>query len=205
MDSVYKQNGYLIIDNAYNESEVVAMEKQLATSDAAGHRSLLEMPWCASVATELKERIVLTIAELKNKKPVQCTYFQKCEAKNWLVSWHQDRSLPVTDDNVAEGTIRFKDGKPFYQPAEDVLAGTIAVRLSVDSSHSKNGGLKVIPGSHRHGILNELEIERYSSSSSVDAPSVARGSIMIMSPLLLHSSSKSEVNESRRILHYTFV
>ena len=205
MDSIYKQNGYFVIDNVFSEAEIVAIEKELAGSDAAGNRSLLEMPWCASVAAAIKERIVLTVAELNNKQPVQCTYFQKGDAKNWLVSWHQDRSLPVPEDKQIEGTIRIKDGKRFYQPDAEVLTDTIAVRLSVDTSHSKNGGLKVIPKSHSLGILNESEIVKYSSSFSVEIPSVARGSIMIMSPLILHSSSKAETNESRRILHYTFV
>lgn len=205
MDTIYKQNGYLVVDNVFNELEIVAIENRLEASSAAGNRSLLEMPWCASVATAIKDRIASIIVEIQNKQPVQCTYFQKSEAKNWLVSLHQDRSLPVPDDEEIDGIVRVKNGKRFYQPDSCVLAATIAVRLSVDSSHSKNGGLKVIPESHRHGILSESEIIRYSASSTVAIPSVARGSLMIMSPLLLHSSSKAEINESRRILHYTFV
>jgi len=205
MNSVFERNGYLVVEDIFNERELIAIEKKLSQAESAGNRSLLNMPWCKSVAQILQQRITTICADIKNKRPTQCTFFQKTKAKNWLVPWHQDRSLPATGLRISNQITRVKNGMRFYQPDSKVLENTIAARLSMDGSHSKNGGLKIISKSHRFGICSRAKIAELSSTSSIKIPRVPRGSAMLMSPLLVHSSSKAETDEPRRVLHFTFV
>ena len=205
MVSKYQQNGYLVVDGIFNEQDISTIGEALSDTERVGTRTMLEMDWCVCIAKSIQERITAHDVDLKNKKPVQCSYFQKHSEKNWLVSWHQDRSLPVHGVRGNSNKVRVKDGQPFYQPSEAVLSQAVAVRLSIDDSHSLNGGLKIIPKSHTHGILSDSEIERATSTSPVEIPTVPRGSVLVMSPLLLHSSSMATVPDLRRILHFTYI
>ena len=62
----------------------------------------------------------------------------------------------------------------------------------------------MLPGTRRHGLLSENDILHMNTDEGVCVPDVSRGAALIMSPLLLHSSSKAESGKERRVLHFTF-
>ncbi|WP_371865399.1 phytanoyl-CoA dioxygenase family protein [Duganella aquatilis] len=64
--------------------------------------------------------------------------------------------------------------------------------------------MKVIPGSHRGGRLNEAgKASIREATKEVPCP-VAQGAGMAMRPLLLHASSKATGSSRRRVLHFLF-
>jgi len=90
------------------------------------------------------------------------------------------------------------------QPPADVLERIVALRLHVDDCGGDDGPLKVVPGSHRRGRLDDAEAIALRDARGTVACPVPRGGAMLMRPLLLHASSKATGASRRRVLHFLF-
>lgn len=107
-------------------------------------------------------------------------------------------------DNLAWGLWSKKSGVLYAHAPTNVLNNIIALRIHLDASTSVNGSLKVIPGSHKLGVLSESAIVDYANSQNYIECIVGRGGVLAMSPLLIHASSKVLSNEPRRVLHIEY-
>lgn len=146
------------------------------------------------------------IPELGKLVAVQCTFFNKSPTSNWLVAYHQDRSIPVAMSLSACGWSGWsqKEGMTFIHGPDELLDQMIAVRLHVDDCTADNGPLRVIPGSHRAGTMSPEKIVTQCESSEEEVLLVSKGGVIAMRPLLIHASSKSHIVENRRVLHFLF-
>lgn len=197
--------GFAVIDPCCSESECCAITEQLKTLPGPGTRCLLDNDWCQSLASLLKSRVAQKIPEIASLVAVQCTLFNKSATSNWFVAYHQDRSIPVASC-VSSDWVGWsqKEGMTFVHGSDGLLAKMIAVRLHVDDSTSDNGPLRVLPGSHRQGTLSPEDIAVLRGLSHDHQLTVAKGSLVLMRPLLVHASSKSRTSEDRRVLHFLF-
>lgn len=137
---------------------------------------------------------------------VQCTYFEKSTARNWLVPMHQDLTIPVREKTQAPGFSAWsrKQGDTFVQPPAQVLEQLIAVRVHLDPCSEADGPLQVVPGTHLLGVLTpEAEVSARGSRRAV-ACVAETGDVLLMRPLLLHASSKATGRSMRRVLHFLF-
>lgn len=136
---------------------------------------------------------------------VRSLFFDKGAAGNWPVAWHQDRTIAVSCrievDGFSSWTV--KGGLPHVQPPDHVLEEMITLRIHLDNADESNGALKVIPGSHRLGRLSPPQIRDLTHGGGVTC-AASRGSILVMRPLLLHSSPRSASNGHRRVVHLEF-
>lgn len=78
------------------------------------------------------------------------------------------------------------------------------LRIHLDKCDRNNGALKIIPGSHRHGKIASADIEGWKKSSQVHICEMQAGDILLMRPLILHSSSPSTNPSHRRVLHLEY-
>ena len=140
-----------------------------------------------------------------NLLPVRSILFDKTPAQNWPVAWHQDLTIAVTTEKeIAEyGPWSFKDGSPHVQPPAELLNQMTTVRIHLDDTPSHNGALKVIAETHHLGKIPSTEVKQHSQAEAVTCECLA-GDVLLMSPLILHSSSRSEKPKRRRILHFDF-
>jgi ectoine hydroxylase-related dioxygenase (phytanoyl-CoA dioxygenase family) len=136
---------------------------------------------------------------------VRAIYFEKSPDANWKVAWHQDLSIAVKEKHevIGFGPWSEKEGVTHVQPPAEFMAKMVALRLHLDDNTSENGPLKVIPGSHLHGRLSTSATEQWKTHAAVECLSPA-GSVLLMRPLLLHSSSASKKPLNRRVLHIEF-
>jgi ectoine hydroxylase-related dioxygenase (phytanoyl-CoA dioxygenase family) len=137
---------------------------------------------------------------------VQCTLLDKSPAKNWLVSLHQDLSIPVAsrmDDPGLSGWSE-KEGQLYVQPPVNVLEQLVAVRVHLDGCTAKNGALRVVPGSHTQGRVDQGKTESLREQHGETLVPVASGGALVMRPLILHASSKAITPGARRVLHFLF-
>ena len=118
MKNDIEKYGYIVSERILSEAEICGIESELTKMDAAGERTMLEFDWCKDLAFRLQRRLSTVLRELTSLVPVQCTYFQKNQNKNWLVAWHQDRTLPLAQGEQFTGPIRMKGGREYYQPSE---------------------------------------------------------------------------------------
>lgn len=135
---------------------------------------------------------------------VKSIYFDKPEGSNWYVAYHQDLTISVDKrlDIPGFGPWTVKQNQFAVQPPLDVLENNFTIRIHLDDTDADNGALRVVNGSHRKGIYRPENIDWSKEQESVC--NVPKGGIMIMKPLLLHSSSRTTNRKKRRVIHIEF-
>ncbi|MEM0968519.1 MAG: phytanoyl-CoA dioxygenase family protein, partial [Verrucomicrobiota bacterium] len=138
-------------------------------------------------------------------RPVRSILFDKTANQNWPVPWHQDLTICVIDKVELEGDGQWtvKEGVHHVQPPLSLLENMVTLRLHLDDTPATNGALFVLPQSHRRGILPSESFRNISSSAKV-ACACRAGDVLLMSPLLAHSSPRSDSPEHRRVLHIEY-
>jgi len=205
---LFESAGYSVIPGIIPEHQVQRIST-LTTSvanETHGTRKLLDMPWCSELAEQLRVEPNLRSLLPAKALAVQCTLFVKSVEKNWLVSLHQDLSIPVAERVVSSQCTGWsqKEGDLFVQPPVAVLEDIVAIRLYLDDCDEDNGALRVVSGSHRLGRLTSSEAMEERNRCGEFSVAVPRGGVMVMRLLLLHASSKAVNDAPRRVLHFVF-
>ncbi len=138
-------------------------------------------------------------------RPVRSILFDKTPSENWPVLWHQDLTIAVIKEHSIPGYGPWsnKAGSPHVQPPLSLLENMATIRLHLDDTPASNGALQIIPGSHRHGKISESALETFDKSQAITCECNA-GDALIMSPLILHSSRRSEIPQRRRVIHFEY-
>jgi ectoine hydroxylase-related dioxygenase (phytanoyl-CoA dioxygenase family) len=210
------ENGFSIINNIYSLPEIEQIKSIIHQADSskdtfrksndlfAVRQFLKEIP--ETVELIFNENLKLIISELfgKNYFVVKSIYFDKPEQSNWFVSYHQDLTISVEKKielpNYGPWTI--KQNQFAVQPPLDILENIFTIRIHLDDTNENNGALKVIAGSHLKNIYRPETIDWTKETETICK--VNKGGIMIMKPLLLHSSNKTTNNSKRRVIHIEF-
>jgi hypothetical protein len=200
--------GFCVLDDVVPPALCDSLCFALSTSlpIRAGSRALLAHPTCRQLAVVIKNHPEIRPLLPPSTVAVQCTLFDKTPETNWLVSLHQDLSIPVRARIESDrcGTWSRKEGQWFVQPPGELLNRLVAVRVHLDPSTAENGPLRVVPGSHRFGRLTACEADMHRKNLGETTVHSPRGGALIMRPLLLHASSKATSPAHRRVLHVLF-
>ena len=201
-------DGYAVAPAVLCEEDVASIRQALESVEiaGAGSRNLLEFEWCRDLVEKIKDHPPIRAALPKSPVSVQCTFFDKTEEKNWLVALHQDLSIPVKErvEDPRFGVWSVKEGQHFVQAPVELLEQLLAVRIHVDDCGVESGPLKVVPGSHQLGRLDEATARRFRDTVGEIVCAVASGGALMLRPLLLHASSKAASPRHRRVLHFLF-
>ncbi len=138
--------------------------------------------------------------------PYRATMFEKTTDANWLVVWHQDTALPLRRrrETSGWGPWSVKEDVIYAHAPASALAQVLALRVHLDDSTSRNGPLRVLPATHTLGVLSVDAIHQLAQDVGPVECCVPRGGIVAMKPLLVHSSSKSQSECARRVLHIEY-
>lgn len=172
----------------------------------AGVRHALSHP---AVATLAREPRLLEIAQQVlggEALPFRATLFDKSPNANWLVVWHQDTALPLRErrDTPGWGPWSVKEGVVYAHAPASALCRVLALRVHLDDSTAHNGPLRVLPATHTRGVLSDDAIHQLAAQIEPIDCLVPRGGVLAMRPLLVHSSSKSQLQTPRRVLHIEY-
>ena len=139
-------------------------------------------------------------------RPVQVIVFEKRPGNNWGVRWHQDVTIAVSERHelAGFGPWSSKAGVPHVQAPAETMAGLIAARIHLDPANERNGALRVIPGTHRCGRLDEAAIDALVRREPALVCEAEAGDVILMRPLLLHSSHRATSSDPRRVVHVVF-
>lgn len=153
---LFDATGYALIPDVLNPAECEAISDRIRSDTASGGtRRLLDNDWCMELAKRLRGSAAFSGLLDAAHVAVQCTYFEKSASRNWLVPIHQDLSIPVAQ-RVAEPTLSGwseKEGSLYVQAPVALLEQLVAVRVHLDACSEEDGPLRVVPGSHRHGVI----------------------------------------------------
>lgn len=185
---------------------LVQVLSKLRVRGRAGARHLMTLPEIARLACD--ERL-MSIARLELRAspfPFRVTLFEKSGKANWLVVPHQDTALPLSArfDANGWGPWSEKSGVAYAHAPTWALSRVCALRVHLDASTIDNGPLRVVPHSHRLGVLTDEEVARVVRERGFIECAVPKGGILMMSPLIIHSSSKARIDALRRVLHIEY-
>jgi hypothetical protein len=205
-----EQRGFAIIPEVVPERDIARVIRELAENPlprsragsrhALRHPSIVELargPQLAGLAEE-----ILGCGAL----PFRATLFDKSPSSNWFVAWHQDTALPVRkrQDASGWGSWSVKEGVTYAHAPASVLRQVLALRLHIDDSTAENGPLRVLPGTHMMGVLDDNAVHQLARDSIAVDCVVAKGGVLAMRFLIVHSSSKSRTEYPRRVLHIEY-
>ena len=204
------EQGFAIIPDVFGDCEITGVvEKFYRRNPArtrAGVRHALKYPEIAELAQE--PRLIQLASQMLGGSafPYRATLFDKSPAANWLVVWHQDTALPirVKKDVVGWGPWSTKDDVLYAHAPATALSKIVALRVHFDDSTVHNGPLRVLPKTHELGVLTDDEMEHLEHRTCPVTCTVGRGGVVGMRPLIVHSSSKSQKPEARRVLHIEY-
>jgi ectoine hydroxylase-related dioxygenase (phytanoyl-CoA dioxygenase family) len=138
--------------------------------------------------------------------PIRATLFDKSLRSNWLVVWHQDTALPLLERRGQSGwgPWSIKDGVNYAHAPAHALEKVLALRIHLDDSTASNGPLRVLPDTHKLGVLTDDQIHALAEQTSPISCIVSRCGVLAMRPLVIHASSKSTSEVPRRVLHIEY-
>src|SRR6188508_2804417 len=93
----FTSQGFVVVPDVVDSAtcSLAASRLDETPSHGAGSRRLLIHPWCQELAHRVRQHAAVAALMLTDSVAVQCTVFDKSPSKNWLVAFHQDRSIPV--------------------------------------------------------------------------------------------------------------
>jgi ectoine hydroxylase-related dioxygenase (phytanoyl-CoA dioxygenase family) len=209
------ENGFAIINEIYSPEEVGNIIKLIdgantdkptfrITNDLFAIRQFLnELPEIQPLVFNTALRAIIQQYG-QGYFAVKSIYFDKPGLSNWFVAYHQDLTISV-DQKInlpGYGPWTVKHNQFAVQPPLDMLQRNFTIRIHLDDTNQDNGALNVIPGSHLKGIYRPENIDWTIEKEAIC--SVNAGGVMVMSPLLLHASSRTVNNQKRRVIHIEF-
>jgi ectoine hydroxylase-related dioxygenase (phytanoyl-CoA dioxygenase family) len=214
--ATFERDGYFIRDDVVAPEMVDRLRSAVAElperdevrrrRNVYGVRNLLEIcPPVREFAADASIRRFVTPILGDDAFAVRAIFFDKVPGANWSLFWHQDNVIAVKERREVAGFTGWsqKAGVSQVQPPVDVLAGMIAIRVHLDDCCADNGPLRVLPGSHRSGWLDE-ELDAWKARVAEVVGVVGRGGILAMSPLILHASAPAEAVGHRRVIHIEY-
>jgi ectoine hydroxylase-related dioxygenase (phytanoyl-CoA dioxygenase family) len=203
-------HGFAILPNVITPDEIAALLEILCRvtqrRGRAGARHVLRHPEVSALAGDPRLLDIARNVLGETAFAFRATFFDKSPNSNWLIPWHQDTALPLHEkrETPGWGPWSVKDGVIYAHAPASALNQVVALRLHLDDSTSENGPLRVLPGTHGLGVLNDHDVARFAGERSEVECVVEKGGVLAMRPLIIHASSKSQSHQPRRVLHIEY-
>lgn len=142
----------------------------------------------------------------ENARPVRAVLFDKTMSTNWLVPWHQDRTVALRErfDVDGFGPWSIKGGVHHVEPPFELLSGMVTVRAHLDDCDDDNAPLLIAPGSHRLGRVKAGEAQKIAESIGQVACHAEARDVWVYSTPILHASNRSARPRRRRVLQVDY-
>ncbi|WP_020179334.1 phytanoyl-CoA dioxygenase family protein [Methylopila sp. M107] len=139
-------------------------------------------------------------------RPVRIVRFDKTAATNWMVPWHQDRTIAVAERAEVDGfgPWSVKDGVVHVEPPVALLGSMLTLRLFLDPCGTDQGPVEIALGSHAAGRVPAGEAAALARSAPRLLATGEAGDVLAMRLLALHASARSRSARRRRVLHVDY-
>jgi ectoine hydroxylase-related dioxygenase (phytanoyl-CoA dioxygenase family) len=208
----FEREGFVMTPSLLSSDEIahlISLVEDNVSSDRkrGGVRDIMHrVPELRAVADNAKVRELVEQVLGSRAFVVRTTLFAKTGGANWKVPWHQDVTIAIKErrDIAGYGPWSIKEDVTHVQPPVEVLERMVTVRVHLDDCPASNGALRIMPGTHKLGKLNQNHVEEHIHEPRAVYCEARSGEALIMRPLLLHASSAAAFPGHRRILHFDY-
>lgn len=139
-------------------------------------------------------------------RPVRAILFDKNEAANWALGWHQDRTIAVREriDVPGFGPWTVKQAYLHVAPPMDVLNAMLTIRIHLDPVPADNAPLLIALGTHRLGRISEKDVGALVAESSIHVCTADAGDMWLYRTPILHASERATTGQRRRVLQVDY-
>lgn len=211
MEQLEKQ-GYEIVPDIFSSNIVDKLLRQIQSNphnEGFGVRDFLpNNPEVVQILQKTPRLTALLKSKLAEAICVRSIYFDKPPKANWVVGWHQDLTMNLNSTPEGKGwkNTRRIDERVVSQAPIHFLKAMVTVRIHLDDTDGANGALRVLPGSHRRGVIRNYSPSPEEVMKRTVECHVPRGGVMLLKPLTLHASRRTvDTNASRRVIHLEFL
>jgi ectoine hydroxylase-related dioxygenase (phytanoyl-CoA dioxygenase family) len=154
----------------------------------------------------LNEVDALAAQLLPNARPVRVVAFNKTEANNWTLPWHQDRVVALRERVETPGFTNWtkKAGIWHAEPPIELLERMIFARIHLDPAGAENGCLQLALSTHARGKVAVADAEAIANAAAIENCIAERGDVLFAKALILHRSSPSRTSTSRRAIRIDY-
>jgi hypothetical protein len=189
--------GRLWLRAALDEPTLRALDSICDTRDTPGQRLRGGPP---AAPTALAQQL------LPNARPVRIVAFNKTEANNWTLPWHQDRVVALRERVEMPGFTNWtnKAGTWHAEPPIEFLERMIFARIHLDPADTQNGCLQLALGTHTRGKIAAADADAIAKAAPIENCIAERGDVLFAKALILHRSSPSRTHASRRAIRIDY-
>ena len=209
LSSQVATNGFAIAPAIFSESEIKTLLEMIekGKNDQQKEKEVFAIRCFLQTFPDLEKTLMTAafkqlIADFgESYHVVKSIYFDKPPSANWVVNWHQDLTISIKDKVATNGFEKWlpKEGYFSVQPPIHYLENIITLRIHLDDCTKQNGALRIIPKSHHEILLSKnLSTTFFENEVVCEVP---KGGVLIMKPLVWHSSKRTQNNENRRVIH----
>lgn len=139
-------------------------------------------------------------------RPVRVIAFDKNAETNWALGWHQDRTICVKRraDVPGFGPWTTKHRLQHVQPPFSVTEAMATVRIHLDPVDHNNAPLLIASGSHRRGLIREMDIGEVVETSEIHSCQAEPGDVWLYATAILHASERAARPTRRRVLQVDY-
>jgi ectoine hydroxylase-related dioxygenase (phytanoyl-CoA dioxygenase family) len=207
----FRRHGYLAVEDVFSHDEI---ERLRASLEALEHR--------ARGRPERTDRLKLTLfgSGVEDRTVQQIAEPHEIDG-TWMDLAADPRILDLVEALIGPNILLYysmlmmkpaRSGAPapWHQDLAFFVhdrARLVACQVYLDDSTTENGCIHVVPGSHRFGLLNHFDGDRFTEivqgdTSAFDAAAVAvpvrAGGMILWHCLTLHSSQPNDSDRNRR-------
>jgi hypothetical protein len=142
---------------------------------------------------------------LPGARPVRIVAFDKSEAINWALPWHQDRVIAVRERVEVDGFRNWtrKDGVWHVEPPIEILQRMIFLRVHIDPATEDNGAMQIALRSHTK-LIASGDAAEVAAAHTTETCLADRGDVLAAKALILHRSAPSASRSPRRALRIDY-
>lgn len=196
----FQRDGALHLPGLFGEAQVDAF-RELPTSGPGVRLNDARLHDLIAPATEAATALLGAPA-----RPVRAVLFDKTADANWLVAWHQDRTICVVERVEVEGFGPWsrKDGALHVAPPVSILERMVTLRIHIDPVGPDNAPLLAALGSHRIGRVSASEAATRAATFTQVVCLAEPGDVWAYATPILHASDRSRTPLRRRVLQVDY-
>jgi hypothetical protein len=199
--TAFNRTGRLWLRGALTGDDLAVLDDFSQTQDRPGKR--LDLSITLAGDTPLSRKLS---ALFPGYHAVRAVTFNKTEASNWGVPWHQDRIIAVQQrhDVAGFGSWSLKSGAWHCEPPLEILARMLFVRLHLDPTDADSGPMEIAVGSSKEGLVSADRAEKAALKYPIEQCLAARGDVLVLNMLTLHRSRPAIRASTRSTIRVDF-